>query len=104
MLKETRPFEKEPVLVQIFFGDFLKFLPFLNVFLGPLQYLTFLYIFSQSQIICESQALMGYQSVNLQSGYFSDLNASIPYPVEPQVELPATSLFHLAPVFSLKVP
>ena len=47
---------------------------------------------------------MGYQSVNLQSGHFSDLNASIPYPVWLQVELPATSLFHLAPVFSLKVP
>ena len=47
---------------------------------------------------------MGYQSVNLQSGYFLDLNASIPYPVCPHVELPATSLFHLAPVFSMKVP
>ena len=36
---------------------------------------------------------MGYQSVNLQSDYFSDLNASIPYPVWPQVELPETLLF-----------
>ena len=57
-----------------------------------------------SQIICERQALMGYQSITLQSGHFSDLNASIPYPAWLQVDLPATSLFHLAPVFSLKVP
>ena len=96
MLKEPRPFEKEPVLVQVpaFSECFRRATPISHFF-----YRSF-----QSQIICERQALMGYQSANLQSSHFSDLNASIPYPVWLQGELPATSLFHLAPVFSRKVP
>ena len=40
-VKRNSSFWEKARFGPIFFGDFLKFLPFLHVFLGPLQYVTF---------------------------------------------------------------
>ena len=69
MLKETRPrlLRKSPFWSKLF-GDFLKFLPFLDVFLGPLQYLIFFIDpFTESNNLSKA-GFDGIQSVNLHSG------------------------------------